>query len=154
VCLQVGARRPYNVYLSFNAACVNIKKTGKRGYRYNAVAMKHILSISYDKPLLVTRQFVLEKAGYRVSSAFGFAEALELCSKCDDFDLVLMGHSMPQKDKMALLAILRPKCTAPLLSIRRHDEEPLREADYSVDAFDGPLVLMDAVKLALDNPHK
>lgn len=40
---------------------------------------KHILSVSYDQPLLVTRQLILEQAGYDVSSAFGFAEAMEVC---------------------------------------------------------------------------
>jgi CheY-like chemotaxis protein len=111
--------------------------------------MKHILSISYDEPLLVTRELMLKQTGYDVSSAFGFAEALEICSNRHDFDLVLMGHSMPQKDKAALLATLRTKCSAPLLSIRRHDENPLPDADYSVDALDGPEALLHAIKSAL-----
>jgi CheY-like chemotaxis protein len=74
---------------------------------------KHILSVSYDQPLLVTRQLILEQAGYDVSSAFGFAEAMEVCKIRHDFDLILMCHSMPQKDKTALLAALRPECQAP-----------------------------------------
>jgi CheY-like chemotaxis protein len=61
-----------------------------------------MLSISYDQTLLVTRQLILEQQGYEVVSAFGFAEAMQICSTRHDFDLVLMGHSMPQKDKMAL----------------------------------------------------
>ena len=52
--------------------------------------------------LPATRQLILEQAGYLVSSAFDFAEALEICKTRHDFDLILMGHSMPQKDKMAL----------------------------------------------------
>jgi CheY-like chemotaxis protein len=110
---------------------------------------KHILSISYDQPLLVTRQMLLEQAGYLVSSAFGFAEALEICNTQHDFDLILMGHSMPQKDKMALIAALRPKCKAPLLSIKRHGESPIPQAEYSVDSNDGPVVLLAALKEAL-----
>ena len=110
---------------------------------------KHILSVSYDQPLLVTRELILEQAGYDVSSAFGFAEALEICKTGHDFDLILMGHSMPQKDKTALLAALRPKCQAPLLSILRHGDSPIPQADYSVDSDDGPAVLLEAVKAAL-----
>jgi len=110
---------------------------------------KHILSVSYDQPLLVTRQMILEQAGFNVSSAFGFAEALEICKTRHDFDLILMGHSMPQKDKMALLTALRPKCSAPLLPILRHGDSPTPQADYSVDSADGPVVLLEAVKAAL-----
>ena len=110
---------------------------------------KHILSISYDQPLLVTRQLILEQAGFDVSSAFGFAEALEICQTRYDFDLILMGHSMPQKDKTALVAALRSKCKAPLLSILRRGDLPIPEADYSVGADDGPVALLFAVKEAL-----
>jgi hypothetical protein len=60
-----------------------------------------------------------------------------------------MGHSMPQKDQTALLAALRLKCKAPLLSIRKHSEPSLAEADYSVDSLEGPPVLLAAVKKAL-----
>jgi CheY-like chemotaxis protein len=65
---------------------------------------KAILSISYDESLLVTRHLILEQAGFDVSSALGFAEAMELCSQNQHYDLVLMGHSMPRKDKSALIA--------------------------------------------------
>lgn len=117
---------------------------------YNALGMKkHILSVSYDQPLLVTRQMILEQAGYLVSSAFGFSEALEICQARHSFDLILMGHSMPQKDKMALLAALRPKCKAPLLSIVRHGDSPIPQADYSVDSGNGPAALLAAVYEAL-----
>jgi CheY-like chemotaxis protein len=110
---------------------------------------KHILSISYDQSLLVTRQMILEQAGYDVSSAFGFAEALDICKARKDFDLILMGHSMPQKDKTVLLGLLRPECNAPLLSIRKHGDSPLPGADYSVDAHDGPSALLEVVKETL-----
>src|SRR5207244_2557538 len=107
-------------------------------------------SVSYDHLLLVTRRLILEQAGFDVSSAFGFAEALEICTTRHDFDLILMGHSMPQKDKMALVAELRPKCKAPLLSILRHGDLPIPQADYSVDSNDGPVALLAAVKAALE----
>jgi CheY-like chemotaxis protein len=66
-----------------------------------------------------------------------------------DFDLILMGHSMPQKDKATLLAALRPKCKAPLLSIVRHGDAPIPQADYSVNSNDGPTALLSAVHEAL-----
>src|SRR5215472_14478611 len=109
-----------------------------------------ILSISYDKSLLVTRQMLLEHAGYVVTSAFGFAEAMEICSARNDFDLILMGHSIPQKDKALLLLAIRPRCSAPLLSILRHGDPPIPQASFHVHAHVGPSVLLEKVKSALD----
>ena len=88
-------------------------------------------------------------AGYDVTSVFGFAAAMEICSTRHDFDLILMGHSMPQKDKMALIDVLRPQYPAPLLSILKHGDSPIPQASYSVDSHDGPTALVDAVNAAL-----
>jgi CheY-like chemotaxis protein len=102
------------------------------------------------RPSSACHQTTDSKAGgFEVFSAIGFAEALELCSARHDFDLILMGHSMPRKDKTALLAALRPNCKASLLSIRRHDDPPLPESDYSVDSFDGPHALLEMVTTVL-----
>jgi CheY-like chemotaxis protein len=111
---------------------------------------KSILSISYDQPLLVTRKLLLEDAGYEVISAYGFVAAMETCISRQDFDLVLMGHSMPQKDKTSLIAALRVKCAAPLLSILKHGDSAIPEANYSVDSHDGPAALLKAVQAALE----
>src|SRR5258706_14975278 len=90
---------------------------------------QRVLCISYDESLLLTRKMVLEQAGYDVSAALGFAEAMEACSNDPMFDVIVMGHSLPRKDKSALIAALRPGCKAPVLSIRRHGDLPLPEAD-------------------------
>lgn len=97
---------------------------------------------------------LLEQAGYDVTAALGFAEAMEICSNGSTFDLIVMGHSMPRKDKSALVATLRPACKAPVLSIRRHGDLPVPEADASVDSFDGPAKLIAAVKSAIAAPDK
>ena len=110
---------------------------------------KRILSISYDESLLTTRKMILEQAGFDVAAAYGFAEASTICRFDHTFDLIVMGHSIPRKDKTALLEMLRPNCKAPLLSIRRHTEPPIPEADFSVDSHDGPEALVAAVKSAL-----
>ena len=92
---------------------------------------------------------LLEKEGFEVWSAHGFVEAMELCRAHDDFDLVVMGHSMPQKDKTALVRALRSKCNAPLVTIRKAGESPMAGADCSVEAYEGPKVFLDAVKKVL-----
>ena len=94
-----------------------------------------ILSISYDSSLLFTREAMLKLAGYDVVSAEGFADAIEHCS--GHFDLIIMGHSIPQKDKRAMLAALNEHgCQAPLLSLLRHGESRISEATRSADPQD------------------
>jgi len=103
-----------------------------------------ILSISYDPSLLFTRQAMLQLAGYEVVSAEGFADAIDHCS--GHFDLIIMGHSIPQKDKRAIVASLHEHgCDAPLLSLLRHGEHKIPEATRSADPqdVDG---LLDTVK--------
>ena len=92
---------------------------------------KRILLISYDHVLLLTQQALLEREGFEVRSAHGFAEAMEACRGDDDFDVVVMGHSMPQNDKTALVVALRTKCDAPLVSIFKPGDPAMPQADYA-----------------------
>jgi DNA-binding response OmpR family regulator len=106
-----------------------------------------ILSISYDSSLLFTRQAMLEMAGYEVVSAEGFADAIERCPA--EFDLIILGHSIPQKDKRAIVAALHEHgCDAPLLSLLRQGENKIPEADHAVDPHH-PHDLLDAVQWIL-----
>ncbi|MCU1286831.1 MAG: hypothetical protein JWO13_3181 [Acidobacteriales bacterium] len=89
---------------------------------------------------------ILEQAGFDVTAALGFAEAMEHCSANPTFHLIVMGHSMPRKDKTALIKTLRPTCKSPVLSVRKHGDAPLPEANASVDSYDGPAKLIQAVK--------
>lgn len=84
--------------------------------------VKHILSISYDDVLLVTRQMLLENRGYRVTSALGFTKATDYC-KQPGFDLFILGHSIPDDDKLQLIKTFRETCPAPILSLERQGEE-------------------------------
>jgi DNA-binding response OmpR family regulator len=65
--------------------------------------MSRILSISYDESLLQTRAMLLERAGYEVDSALGFSAAIHAC-KTKQFDLVVLGHSIPVEDKEQIIS--------------------------------------------------
>lgn len=90
---------------------------------------KHILLISYDERLLILRRMLLEEAGYQVSSALGLKEAL---TNCNDgaFDLLILGHSIPHKDKQGLIRIFRAHSPAPILSLWEHDYIVADSVDY------------------------
>lgn len=82
---------------------------------------KHILSVSYDDALLATRKMLLEQRGYDVTSALGFAKAVEHCQS-SRFDLFILGHSIPDKAKMYLIKTFRENCPAPVISLERIGE--------------------------------
>ena len=86
---------------------------------------KRILSVSYDPILLATRQMLLEQKGYSVTSALGFREALEYCQN-EGFDLFMLGHSIPEKDKLHLIVTFRGSCPAPILSLERIGEKQVQ----------------------------
>jgi DNA-binding NtrC family response regulator len=82
---------------------------------------KRILSVSYDVSLLATRRMLLEQRGYTVTSSLGFSTAIEHCQQ-SDFDLFILGHSIPETDKVHLIRIFRENCSAPILSLERYGE--------------------------------
>ena len=107
--------------------------------------MAKILSISYDVSLLLTRQLLLERMGHTVHSAEGFAKAFELCdSQSGNFDLVVLGHSIPHEDKIAMVNHCKSVCKCPVLALLRHSESPVPGADKSVDVSD-PQAFLGAV---------
>jgi DNA-binding response OmpR family regulator len=115
------------------------------------VVKKRILSVSYDEALLATRRMLLEKAGFEVVPALGFTDALVHC-EMEKFDLIIIGHTVPRSDTEALVANIKLKRCGPVLSLRRHEHQPVPGADWSVDSGEGPEVLLKTVKEILGKP--
>jgi DNA-binding response OmpR family regulator len=105
---------------------------------------KKVLSISYDRSLLLTREMLLEQAGYDVVSAHGLAEAMRQAQDCN-YDLAIIGHSIPRRDKEAILKTIKEICGAPVLSLYKADEGPLKGVDKAVEAIEGPQALLKGV---------
>ena len=84
--------------------------------------------MSYDEPLLRTRELLLRREGYVVSSALGFTDAAESC-KTGKFDLFILGHSIPDKDKRELIRVFRAQSRGPVLALRRPGENRADDAD-------------------------
>jgi len=110
---------------------------------------KRILSISYDRALLWTRQLLLEQLGYEVVSAEGFAQAWDIAEERENhFDLIILGHSIPPKDKAAIVRHMHDSCNCPILALLRPYETPVAEAARSIDAGD-PGAFLSAVRSML-----
>jgi len=104
---------------------------------------KRILSVSYDNVLLATRQMLLEQKGYSVTSALGFREAVEDCQN-EGFDLFVLGHSIPEKDKLHLIETFRGSCAAPILSLERIGEKQV-QCDFHASP-DDPVKFLQVVE--------
>jgi DNA-binding response OmpR family regulator len=114
---------------------------------------KRILSVSYDRPLLRTREMLLRRHGHSVTSALGFTDAVEQCEN-GKFDLLILGHSIPDKDKRHLITLFRGSCPAPVLALRRQGENTPDGADEHVypDDIDALLEVVD--KIPSDRTHR
>jgi CheY-like chemotaxis protein len=76
-----------------------------------------VLAVGTDPWLLNTRSLVLQSAGYMVESALSVKEAVDRFQS-GDFDLVLLCHSVPRKDRDRLTSLIRASGSlTPIVSI-------------------------------------
>lgn len=109
---------------------------------------KHILCISFDASLLLTRKLLLEQQGYTVVTADTFEAACNACAaEPENLGLVILGHSIPRSDKEKIIAQVRQECRAPILALLRPHESSVRGADASVEG--DPSMLVAAVRRLL-----
>jgi len=116
--------------------------------------MARILSVSHDEPLLRTRHMLLQHSGYDTVSSLGFRVSLQHCKR-GNFDLFILGHSIPYSDKRQLVEEFRRVCAAPIISLRRSPGEQLVEgADYHIEPDPEPLLeLVGRIVSGKPNAH-
>lgn len=106
-----------------------------------------ILSISYDESLLRTREWILQGAGFNVTSAVGFTDA-SFHIRNNAFDLVIIGHSLPKADKAALIEHVKAHNQTRILSLRRPGDEQVAGVDHSAEPLSAG-ALLEAVRTVL-----
>jgi len=129
-----------------------------------AASVPTILSLSRDRDLLLTRELILSRAGYHVRSICKLEEAIRECAHTK-FDLVIIGHSLLDEEKLALEFFCqavgkagssegfssspkKPGAT-PVLLLRRPDDPHVEGADYELEPLSGPDALLGIVKSIL-----
>jgi CheY-like chemotaxis protein len=106
--------------------------------------MWRILSVSYDQLLLRTRQMMLEAEGYEVYSCANMDESLRH-SREYNFDLFILGHSIPSVDRQMLVDTFKRYCPAPIISLRTHPgDDVVADADYYLHPDPEPLLKLVA----------
>jgi len=108
-----------------------------------AKAKKRILSLATDSSLLTLRAMILQAAGYEVHSASNLLQVIE-AYKSGDFDLVLIGHTISEKEKRRIASKLRELGTnGSVLELCLISPE-IPNVDYwMIEA--GPQVLLDKI---------
>jgi DNA-binding response OmpR family regulator len=118
---------------------------------------KNILAISYDEHLMLTRKLLFEREGYQVVSVLGYVDARSAC-QAGGSDLAFIGHSVPKRDRDALIREFRDHNQAPVIVTSMGVAEERRtEGVRIIHTWEGPKAVLDAAKellrtTASDNP--
>ena len=113
-----------------------------RTARIEQSRLGRILSISYDPVLLLTRELMLQQTGHTVVSVEGLTDACRMCeTQCGNFDLIVLGHSVPLEDKLEIIRCCKGAASCPLLALTRANEPAVKGVTLSVESAD-PTALM------------
>jgi DNA-binding response OmpR family regulator len=109
-------------------------------------APKSILIISRDKALRNTRTFILERAGYHVSSACTDDEAVRFVEASNAYSLVLLCHSVPEKSRLFLVDILKElQPSLPILMLYNSYDPTEAKVDGILHSLDSPTALLNMI---------
>ncbi len=97
----------------------------------DAPERRHILHVAYYDSLLKTRTTMLERSGYRVSSALGNGNAKLLAGELSaTVDLVVIGFSASHQMRAEMLGwCKRHFSQVPVMVLQAHNAEQFPEAD-------------------------
>lgn len=115
-----------------------------------ATSKPKVLSVGNDGSVLRTRGMVLQNAGYSVSSAENYTQAVDQCA-ASNFDVAVLSASLPYDDRIALAAEVKKRwpSTHVVMCCRIH--EMPAHADAVIDPLDGPGALLFAIESTLDD---
>jgi len=112
----------------------------------NNMNARRILSIEYNAPVLETRNAILRAAGYEITSASTFYQALERLQE-NRFELVLVGRSIPGVQLRGFLELAQIKApSARTMILRDSSQASDFQADYLHDPDQGPEALLNAIR--------
>jgi CheY-like chemotaxis protein len=112
-----------------------------------------VLSVSYDHSLLKTRELILSDRGCQVTSALGFEKAMEHCANQPQFDLLVLGHSIPYADKETLIETFRTNCPGRVVALKRFGEKCVPGADVEIQPEPEELIAAVAAILSHEPPN-
>lgn len=116
--------------------------------------MATVLSVSQHSATQITRNLILERAGYQVLSTGDLKEAVRLFENNEVHAVVLGDSISPERRHELGSSLKRLKPPVPIVMVCRiSDSRALREmADEHVDAFEDPRFLLEALERVLQRP--
>ena len=115
---------------------------------------KKILSVSRDRTILLSRNDALAIAGFSVSSPKQPEEAVHILLTTE-IDVIVLGHSIPKKERMSLSAQFREiRPGVPIIVLFEDRPEPDEKADAFVPLRAGPEVLIGAIHTCTEGSGK
>ncbi len=113
---------------------------------------KRILSIGNGSTGLL-RNAVMSAVGYCVNSPRDPKDYYQLI-ELDRFDLVVIGHTVPKDERIALIKQIRLRRQGlPILTLYTSPDAQDRAADCEVNALDGPEALLRTIHAYIGDPE-
>ena len=108
--------------------------------------MANILCIGIDESSMTARSSALQRAGHTVSQARDIRQVEAACSGIQ-FDVVLIGQSLPAKEKLRVYETVRQSnCGAKILELHTGSEPELTGTDDALRVSSGvPEALVEIV---------
>lgn len=111
---------------------------------------KKILSVSRDRSILLARNDALAIAGFSVSSPREPEEAVHILLSTD-VDVIVLGHSIPKTERMALSAQFRAvRPGVPIIVLFEGKPAEDESADAFVPVRAGPELLIGAIHACIE----
>jgi len=118
----------------------------------NASKIK-LFVISKNPEPAEARRVQLQGAGYHVTAAGNFRDVQEICEK-GDFNLVVVGYSIPAKEKKRIRAELVARCPhTPILELVQRDTPVLLDAQHHLNSQPGTDTLQGKVEEILKSSN-
>ena len=115
-------------------------------------ASKSILIISRNQALLTTRSIILQRAGYAVDATLNDEDALAFVAAPNSFSLVLLCHSVPERNRISLVTKIKALQPAlPILMLCNAYDPTLARVDGLLLSMEGPQAMLDMVGLMTNN---
>lgn len=107
-------------------------------------ARRLILIVSSDPELLRERKTLLQEHDFAVITASNLLEVISACQK--EFVAVILGNSLPAKEKSRIVATVRDACTSgtPIFALYEESVSEADNADKPIKA-DDPQALLRAL---------
>lgn len=117
-------------------------------------ARPRVLHVSTERALALTRSAILQRAGFRVQTAYATGEAARLLHE-NDYVAVIVGHSLSREQKAHVIGAARAASSAPwIVGLYSLSSTEASGAHVAVDTHDGPQAVVDALRRVGDKPGR